>query len=217
MDNRTKEAIRYLGYQKYAVDSLTLSLIDNSFCELLSMTVPKSIYRIFQLVWVTEHAFKIGKIEFESKQLSKNLKGCSQVILYAATLGTGVDQLLRKYAIGEMAKVIVLQACATAMLEEYCDETQDIIGKNLQKEKKYLRPRFSPGYGDFDIMHQRAMLDILDAAKKIGISMTDSYMLSPTKSITAIIGVSDHKISCHRKGCELCTKEDCLYRRSERC
>ena len=107
-----------------------------------------------------------------------------------------------------------MQACAAAMLEEYCDEMQDKIAQQLAEEKLYLRPRFSPGYGDFSILHQKEILDMLDAPKRIGLTMTDAYMLVPTKSVTAIIGVSNTKEPCHQKGCEECTKEDCLYRRS---
>jgi cobalamin-dependent methionine synthase I len=107
-----------------------------------------------------------------------------------------------------------MQACAAAMLEEYCDEMQDKIAQQLAEEQLYLRPRFSPGYGDFSILHQQEILNMLDAPKRIGLTMTDAYMLAPTKSVTAIIGVSNTKEPCHQKGCEECTKVDCLYRRS---
>jgi cobalamin-dependent methionine synthase I len=113
-----------------------------------------------------------------------------------------------------MAKAVVMQACATAMLEEYCDKVQNEIAMKLSAEHLYLRPRFSPGYGDFSILHQREILNMLDAPKRIGLTMTDAYMLAPTKSVTAVIGVSNTKELCHQKGCEECTKVDCLYRRS---
>ena len=84
----------------------------------------------------------------------------------------------------------------------------------LAQDKNYLRPRFSPGYGDFSILYQKDVLRMLDAPKKIGLTMTDGYMLTPTKSVTAIIGISNTKEPCHRKGCEECDKSDCVYRRS---
>lgn len=121
--------------------------------------------------------------------------------------------LLRKYALTDMARVVTLQACAAAMLEEYLDECQQSIGKELEKDRLYLRPRFSPGYGDFPIEHQEMILRMLDTAKTIGLTMTDSSMLTPTKSVTAVIGVSRSKEPCHMKGCEACEKKDCIYRR----
>ena len=110
--------------------------------------------------------------------------------------------------------MVTLQACAAAMLEEYLDEWQTALEADMKKEGYYIRPRFSPGYGDFDIAHQDMILRMLDTAKKIGLTMTDSYMLTPTKSVTAIIGISDTQEKCHIKGCEVCEKKDCIYRRN---
>ena len=113
-----------------------------------------------------------------------------------------------------MAKTVVLQACAAAYLEEYLDQLQEKIGEELRQQEKWLRPRFSPGYGDFDIHHQKDILQMLDTAKTIGLTMTDSYMLTPVKSVTALIGISDSDEKCHIKGCESCGKTDCIYRRN---
>ena len=99
-------------------------------------------------------------------------------------------------------------------MEEYCDQIHEKLEKELRKEEKYLRPRFSPGYGDFSITYQKELLQVLDAAKKIGLTMTESYMLTPVKSVTAVIGISKTNEQCHRSGCESCDKTDCLYRRS---
>ena len=121
--------------------------------------------------------------------------------------------LMKKYSVTDMSKTVVLQACAAAELEEYCDEMQKQIAIKLG-EGLYLRPRFSPGYGDFSILHQRDVLQMLEAQKKIGLTLTEGYMLTPTKSVTAVIGISREKQPCHIKGCEECEKVDCAYRRS---
>lgn len=214
MDMRTKEAVRYLGYGKCAVDEQTLQMIQDSFRELKLIAGPKNVYRIFEISYPNEEAVQIGKLKIQSKSLYKNLRGCEKAVLFGATLGTAVDRQIRKYELLDMARAVVLQACATAYLEEYCDEVQENIAGLLEQEKRYLRPRFSPGYGDFSILHQRDVLQMLEASKKIGLTMTEGYMLTPTKSVTAMIGVSNTKEPCHRKGCEECTKTDCAYRRS---
>lgn len=214
MDTRTKEAVRYLGYGKTAVDEKTYALIQKCFEELEIISEPKCVYRIFELSLPNENELQICKLYVESKNLYKNLKGCEQVVLIGATMGSVVDRQIRTYELTNMAKAVVMQACAAAVLEDYCDEMQEKIARQLAEENLYLRPRFSPGYGDFSILHQREILDMLDAPKRIGLTMTDAYMLAPTKSVTAIIGVSNTKEPCHQKGCEECTKADCLYRRS---
>ena len=135
------------------------------------------------------------------------------MILLGATLGFGVDMLMKRYSLTDMAQAVVLQAAAAAMLEEYLDDWQENKALELEEEGKYLRPRFSPGYGDFSIQHQETILRMLDTSKRIGLTMTESCMLTPTKSVTALIGISDTKIPCHRKGCESCDKTDCRFRR----
>ena len=213
-DLRTKEAIRYLGYGKHAVDEGTLGLISDSFRDLEACAAAKSIYRIFECEHTGENELQIGKMNITSRSLGRNLKGCGSVVLLVATLGTGVDLMMKRFSLTDMAKTVVLQACAAAYLEEYLDQLQEKIGEELRQQEKWLRPRFSPGYGDFDIHHQKDILQMLDTAKTIGLTMTDSYMLTPVKSVTALIGISDSDEKCHIKGCESCGKTDCIYRRN---
>ena len=214
MDSRTKEAIRYLGYGRHAVDEKTLALVESSFRELEQCVSRRIIYRIFELSIEGDSKLNIGKLEIYSKNLGKNMRGCQEAVILGATLGIGVDMLMKRYSLTDMARVVVLQACAAAMLEEYLDECQEKIEQELLKEGKYLRPRFSPGYGDFSIEHQDMILKMLDCSKTIGLTMTDSYMLTPVKSVTAVIGISRDREPCHRKGCEECEKIDCIYRRN---
>ena len=213
MEKRIREAIRYLGFGKNAVDDRTFALIINSFRELEEVADERSIYRIFSLETEQDNRMKIGNMVIDSMNLKKNLKGCQKVILFGATLGTGVDMLVKRRGITDMASVVVLQACATAMLEEFCDKCVDEISEQFNQEGMYLRPRCSAGYCDFSISHQEEILRMTDASKKIGLTITSGSMLTPTKSITAVIGISDKNISCHREGCEVCEKTDCDYRR----
>lgn len=214
MDARTKEAIRYLGYGRHAVDDHTLKLVESCFEELSQAACGRIVYRIFELEFPESGRILLGNLDIHSKNLYKNLTGCKKAVLLGATLGPKVDLLLRKYSIGDMARVVTLQACAAAMLEEYLDEWQTALEADIKKEGYYIRPRFSPGYGDFDIAHQDMILRMLDTAKKIGLTLTGGNMLTPSKSVTAVIGLSETETSCHIKGCEVCQKKDCAYRRS---
>lgn len=213
MDTRTKEAIRYLGYGRHAVDDETLRLIRSSFQELDQAADFRIIYRIFDLNRKENESLEIGTMKVTSKSLNRSLKGCEQIVLLGGTLGTGTDLLLRRYTLTDMAKVVVLQACAAAMLEEELDIWQEARKEEWKEEGWYLRPRFSPGYGDFSICHQSEILRMLDASKSIGLTLTDAGMLTPTKSVTALIGRSRTDAACHRQGCEACEKADCQYRR----
>lgn len=213
MDRREQEAIRYLGYGTHAVDGKTETLVRDSFEELDRTAKCRIVYRIFELKVTDAKGVKIGELEIASENLAKNLKGCAGAVMLGATLGIEVDMLMRRYSLTDLTKAVVLQACAAALLEDFLDSWQEEYRKKMEKEGYYLRPRFSPGYGDFDISHQKDFLRMLDSAKKIGLSMTDGYMLTPAKSVTAVIGISTEPIFCHRMGCGECKKADCIYRR----
>ena len=213
MDHLMREAVRYLGYGKHAVDDQTLRLIADSFGSLRTLSSRKSVYRIFDLEQEDGETVRFGSLTVKSKSLGKNLRGCDKIVLFGATLGIGVDQLLSRTSKTDMAKTVVLQACAAALLEEYCDECQERIRQEMESEGRYLRPRFSPGYGDFPIECQRDMVRMLDCAKSIGLTLTESCMMAPSKSVTAVIGAGRAAVRCHRQGCESCEKLDCIYRR----
>lgn len=211
-ERKTREAIRYLGYGQHAVDTATLAMIDSSFKELESCADRRSVYRIFEYNQ-EDGVLHVGTMKIKSRSLERNLKGCRYAALFGATLGAQVDLLMKRYSVTDMARAVVLQACAAACLEEYCDECQEEIGRQAALQGLWMRPRFSPGYGDFDICHQEEILRMLDAPKKIGLTMTGSSMLTPVKSVTALIGLGTAKTDCHRHGCEECGKTDCIYRR----
>lgn len=213
MDKRTREAIRYLGYGKNTADDRTRMMIRDAFSELEKVSGPKYICRIFSVNRQEDGKISIENMKIDSVSLSRNLKSCTKAVLFGATLGAGVDRMIRRTSLTDMSSAVIQQACAAAFLEEYCDSVQTEVGSELEKEGLYLRPRFSPGYGDFDIRFQEPIMRMLDCAKMIGLTMTDSYMMSPTKSVTAVIGASPVRERCPVAGCEACTKTDCEYRR----
>lgn len=213
MDRRMKEAVRYLGYGKNVADERTCIMIQESFSELERAADPRSICRIFDMKQEPDGTIITANMRLKSKSLSRNLKGCVKVVIFGATLGIGVDQLIRRVSVTDMSRAVILQACAAALLEEYCDTQQEMIGEELAKQNLWLRPRFSPGYGDFDIHYQEPIMRILDCAKTIGLTMTDGYMMTPAKSVTAVIGACPDRSDCPTAGCEACDKTDCEYRR----
>ena len=113
-----------------------------------------------------------------------------------------------------MSKAVVLQAAAAAMLEDYCDQMNEELEKKYEEKGLYLRPRFSPGYGDFSLECQPALLGCLEAGKRIGITLTDSLLMAPSKSVTAVIGISRIPGTCGMRSCQDCEKRDCAYRRT---
>lgn len=127
-----------------------------------------------------------GVIKFVSKDLYKNLNGCTRGYIMAVTLGIGVDRLVSSTRIVSPSKSFILDAVASAFAEAAADYVSGQLGK-AQK----LRPRYSPGYGDLSLEVQRDVLKVLNADKILGIKLGDNLLMTPKKSITAIQGVID--------------------------
>jgi hypothetical protein len=123
------------------------------------------------------------------KHIAKHLAGCSQLILLAATLGTEVDQLLYTESLRDVAGAVILDAAANQYIEEICDGANRIIAEEAQRDGYAITPRFSPGYGDLPLNVQPGLIALLNAERRIGLTLTASLMLLPQKSVTAIIGL----------------------------
>ncbi len=153
-----------------------------------------------------------------SEQLAKNLQGCNRVLLLAATAGVGMDRLIGKYGRIAPSKALMFQAIGAELVEAACD----VFSKEYETEHNcMLRPRFSPGYGDLSLETQKDIFAVLDCAKKIGLTLNDSLLMSPSKSVTAFVGMEDGRIkngiaekerNRKQKTCENCEQKDCMYR-----
>ena len=208
-----QEVARYLSYRGQQPDEAVRRLITECIEEVNGAAVPRSVCERFPLHYDTAEGFSAASLRFSSRSLERNLAGCTEVYLFAATLGVAVDTLIHRAVILDAAKGVVMQTAAAAAIEAYCDEENDRLRRQTEAEGLWLRPRFSPGYGDLSLACQRDFLRVLKAQKNIGLTLTDSGMMVPVKSVTALIGISPIQTACHRQGCEVCDKTDCKYRR----
>lgn len=157
-----------------------------------------------------------GVMRVQSNDLAKNLRGCDKAVLFAATVGLEIDRLIARYGVISPSRSVAFQAIGAERIESLCDLFEDDVRAEAEKHGKFLRPRFSAGYGDFEISAQKRIFDILDCRRKIGLTLNDSLLMSPSKSVTAIIGISDTPPDNCAGGCVKCGKTDCMYRRKEK-
>ena len=169
------------------------------------------------------HELHLAGQAVRSASLYRNLKGCTQAVLFAATLGIGPDRLIARAAVGHVSDMMIYQAAAAAMIEAWCDEKNEQIRVAAQREGFGCRPRFSPGYGDFSLEFQADILRLLNASRLIGITLTDSLLMAPSKSVTAVIGLCPDNTCGAGTGqrdaqalrCMTCAKTDCAFRRQQ--
>ena len=155
-------------------------------------------------VSINDDEIDFSAMTVKSKALAKNLSGCHSVIMFAATVGLELDRLIAKYGRISPSKALILQAIGAERIESLCN--------TFNSEFKHTRPRFSPGYGDFPLDAQRDIFRILDCPRKIGLSLNESLLMSPSKSVTAIIGLSDCDSKHDTNKCKQCNKKDCSFR-----
>ena len=161
------------------------ALLDSVIKEAEGIFTYKVAYALLD-VKRTECGIDFGAFSTESKALIKNLGNSPRVIVFGATVGLNLDRLVAKYSRLSPARALMMNALGAERIEALCDEfTRDM-------EKEYgaeLCPRFSPGYADLPLAVQKDIFNLLDLPKRIGITLTDTMLMSPTKSVTAFIGM----------------------------
>lgn len=183
-----KEALRYLRYKDNNIDEETSRLINESIAMLYDIGEPKYVYKVFDI----EHKDNIvsfeNQLHIHSKSLSKLFNNCEKSAIFAATIGFEVEKRINYYSKTNLSKSVVFDACSAAYIEALCDYIEYEIESLADNDGYDITYRYSPGYGDVPISHQKDILSILNAQKYIGLSALESFILVPRKSVTAFIG-----------------------------
>lgn len=198
------EAIRYLGGAGIQMNDQMEVLMDECEKMVLEKAAPKFLYIELDLPCDTIMG---------GRDIANHLDGCEKAILMCATLGTEIDKLIRINQISDMAKAVVLDSFASVAVEQECNKVDEIIAEKYNGYNMTFR--FSPGYGDYPISLQQDFLRMLDAPRKIGLTTNDNYLLMPTKSVTAVLGLSKNPIERKKRGCAICNmRGKCRFRKN---
>ncbi len=209
------DVCRYLGCTEASVDLETSDEIKKAAEELQKKIVVKKVHKEFQIEEKGREIQLINTtLKLEGKSASELLRDSNRCILMAITLGEEVEFLLRRLQVLDMSKAVIMDACASSMIENCCDAYEEEIREAYRMQKVYFTDRFSPGYGDLKLNLQRSVCKLLETDKKIGVAATSDGIMIPRKSITAIIGIAKQPQKMRIKGCAYCDmKEYCDYRK----
>lgn len=198
------EAVRYLGGSGVALNYRMDRLMDECEQEILAKSSPKYLY--------IEKELPCEEL-VQGEDIKNHLDGCEKAIVMCATLGAEIDKVIRINQISDMAKAVVLDSFASVAIEQVCAKFDELIA---EKYEGYFQTfRFSPGYGDYPIELQKSVLSMLDAPRKIGLATNENSLLTPTKSVTAVMGLSKTPIDRKKRGCAVCNMRDrCKFRRN---
>lgn len=204
------EALRYLGYRGGALLADAEADIARCECIVLNTARPRAVWRMFGLL--PDGTLAGTDFRPAGADIRKHLSGCERAILMAATLGAEIDTLVRRTQIRSMAEAVTLDACASAAIENVCDNLCADIAAEVSP--LHLTDRFSPGYGDLPLSQQEELFRVLDVTRRIGVTLTASELMLPQKTVTAILGVSSEPVKNRCRGCAACgLYETCAYRR----
>ncbi len=202
------EALAYLGVTG-APDGDLSARLDRAEALIMDAARPRAVWRLFAIL--PDGTLAGTGFAPAGEDIRAHLAGCGQAVLMAATLGAGIDGLLRRTQAADMALAVVLDACAGAAIENVCDNLcADLAG---QLAPRHMTGRFSPGYGDMPLAQQGALCRVLDVGRRIGVSLTPGGLMVPQKTVTALVGISETPVSRRTGGCAGCEKyEGCVLR-----
>ncbi len=214
------EVLRYLGCNteqaRFSADDKLLSDIDASAKKVRLAAVPAYIYRILDTERCTDGIRLSGSsIVLTGSTAEEMLRECTSCIVFAATLGRQVDDLIRRNQIIDIASAVIMDSCASSGIESICDQLEDGLETELLQKGRYITDRFSPGYGDLPLNLQPEIIRTLSADTRAGLTVSSSMLLIPFKSVTAFIGISDRPQPRRITGCRKCTmKNHCKFRKA---
>lgn len=209
----TDEILRYMGCPPEKADALLRAQVEACARELLGAIRPRWSYRVVGISLEQEGVRLESGLILPGADLKRHLTGCDRAVVFCATLGAGTDALIRRAERLDMAQALTLDCCASAAVEAVCDQ----IETELQgKFPGCCFPfRYSPGYGDLPLDVQGPLLELLDAPRRVGLCASASHILTPRKSVTAILGVAEREIEQTKRSCLSCPAQGgCQYRKA---
>ena len=206
-----REILRYAGVGSELPE--LHAILEECLAELSGRLRYQLCYRRFPVSFL-EKGVDLGFAVTSSETVRWRLCGCQSIVLFGATIGLELDRLIARYSHSAPTKALLLQAIGTERIESLCDAFCQSLSVELAEEGRLCRSRFSPGYGDFPLELQETILEALDGSRRLGVSLTQSMMMTPSKSVTAIVGIADQGgTTSVQENCAVCDQANCAYRR----
>ena len=185
-DVSRREILRYMGCR--GSHNEFDELIDRGLATALDAAKYEVCFARFPIA-VSDGEVDLGFARVCSRDLAKNLDGCDSAVVFAATVGLEFDRLIAKYGRTSPSLALCIQAIGAERIEALCGVFCRELADSLAIDGKKLRPRFSAGYGDLPLELQRDIFRALSCQSKIGLTLNDALLMSPSKSVTAIVGI----------------------------
>lgn len=218
-DVSRQEVLRYLGYKGQPLSGDLDARIDAITDRCLVLAKPRASLASYP---VSSHHQDMVELEgctlrLVGHDIAEHLASATEVVLMAVTLGADIDRELRRLSLINTLEQVIFDAVATALVERAADAANAQVRAHAAKREAYTSWRFSPGYGDLPLSVQRDFLAALDATRQLGITLTPSDLMVPTKSVTALVGIHPTPQPGLESSCSICSLFDfCTIRQMGR-
>lgn len=209
---------RLFGQKK---SSRFTDFINNKSDDLISrfntLVNPLLSYKTKKIESIDQGTIYLDKgIELKSSKLSKVMKHCEYAVCFIATIGDGVEKELARLTYEErLFDAYILESMGSMAVESMVDAFCKDMETKYNAQDKGTTLRFSPGYCDWPVAEQKKLFRIIDAGK-INVTLTDSCLMHPRKSISGTFGIhpfdGNNSVSPYNP-CSDCKKKDCTARR----
>lgn len=196
------EVLRYMG--QCGKDADIVQTAQEAIDRMVSIAVPRYTWLICSP----------DALPLSGSDIRRHLAGCERMAVLCATLGAAVDREIRLTEHRSMLSALALDAAAGDAIEKVCDTAEDEIRQTAAQDGQYVTGRYSPGYGDLPLTLQPELIALCDAPRRIGLSVTQTNILTPRKSVTALLGIASQPVAGRARGCGTCRlSADCPFRK----
>jgi len=216
------EVLRYQGYSKNKVkkpSGVILQITREEITRGHNLFEPQGIYSSTKIKQIS---FSGGRVDLKngfslnfSNSIINLLKGTSYLVLGVVTIGSSLENKVSEFFTqGEYPRAIALDAVGTVAVESLSRYIRNLVCQEAKEQYFKTTRYFSPGYGDWDISQQKDIFKIIPT-NKIGVSLTESCMILPRKSLSWIIGIGKDigMLSKEKDACKICKLKNCQYRK----
>lgn len=212
------EVLRYLGYagQDYTPD--LDGRIDEAIEHALAISEPKGVLAPFEVERIDGGKnpcvhLKDTALSLPGHDIAEHLAGAKAAVVFAVTLGMANERELRRLSLTDHLTQILFDAASVALVERTADAAEADAVRWATDQGLFCTWRYSPGYGDLPLAVQPTLLSALNAQRLLGIALSPSLLMTPTKSVTAIAGCFDEPKRSTHMSCATCICHDfCTFR-----
>ena len=180
------EILRYAGVRGEAPE--VAARVEKLLAEVLPLLSYSVCYSVQEIKREGE-LLDLGIARLCSKTAARALADCDAVLFMVATVGHGIDRFVLRSAVTSPAVAQLADAIGTERIEALCDAFCRDIANGEVGDGRQPRPRISPGYGDLSLALQQDIFRALTPSAKIGVALTEHFQMSPSKSVSALVGL----------------------------